>query len=349
MPIKGLSDARRFTRLGKIRLGEKKKAQSGNLYPSKIDYFKIDPYDDAIRARCEELCGQQPRKLTVAIPDEDTEKVFPQYYECWSASALLCKGDGDNARRNTDGNLVECECPGPELCPFALQHGTTFKGEQKTGCKRVARLSVVLPDLDSFGVFQLDTGSANSIININSALDFVRSVAGRIAWIPLEMVIKAQKATNPADKKQITIYVVDILLPVGLRDITTLKPLLTYTKQAGVALLEGPDSTRPEDLLPALPAPVVNEETGEVLDDEGDWPEETSLADDPDVAAALENLLPARRQAALDSAAAQGWDKDTFLKKLSIAARQAAPATVPVTLEEPEPTPPPPSAAGDLF
>lgn len=336
MPIIGLSDKRRFSRLGKIRLGEKKKTNTRDgrevEYPSKIDYFKLDPYDPAMKPRLTELFGEKPRRINVALPDDDVERVFPQYYECWSASALHCKGTGETAKRNDGkGNLCDCDCPGPETCKFALDHGTTYKGVRKTGCKRVARLQVVFPELDSFGVFQLDTGSANSIININSALDFVHNIAGRIAWIPLDMIVKAQKSTNPEDGKQITIYVVDILLPVGLRDIATLKPLLTYASEKRIERIEGPQNDMPTDLVPiALQGPqtaaaeAIDASTGEVFEEDSapfdvdPEPEPEAAPDlsaDPDIIAAFDAVgaLPAKRAAMIASAADNGWDKGALL------------------------------------
>lgn len=268
MPIKGVTDKRRFSRLGKIRIGIRKKTDSGKEYPSKIDYFILDAYDPAVKDQCVKLFGEKPRKLTIAFPDDDEEKVFSQYYECWSKAALLCKGDGEAAQRNDDGTLTPCDCPGPDMCKFALAHGTKDReGNVTPGCKRVARLQCVLTDLDTFGVFQLDTGSFNSIVNVNSALEFVRKVYGRISWIPLDMVLKSQRATHAG--KQVNIYVVDILLPVGLREVANLKPMLEYAQERQINQIEDPPVSPPEDLLPAEDAfPGYDAETGEVIEPE---------------------------------------------------------------------------------
>jgi hypothetical protein len=321
MPIKGLSDQRRFSRLGKIRLGEKKKNQRGTEYPSKIDYFKIDPYDQEMLPEIEALFGKKPRKLRIAFPDNEPERVFPQYYECWSASALHCKGDGEVAQRmDGKGKLFEVECPGPDECPFALKdHGVKTRDGVKPGCKRVARLQVVFPDLDSFGVFQLDTSSRNSIINVNSSIELVqRFTDGQIAWIPLSMQLKAQATIIPETGKKGTIYVVDIIPPVGLKDVHTLKPLIEYASENRIAQLEGPDESVPEDIIPQsrqlLSGPVepdVDEEAGEILEDEP-WPD---LAEEPDVTAAFEKARhsPAKKAAMLKSAEAGGWTKEKLV------------------------------------
>src|SRR5262245_62086622 len=39
--IKGITDRTRTTRLGKIRLGEKKRTDSGKSYPAKLDHFNF--------------------------------------------------------------------------------------------------------------------------------------------------------------------------------------------------------------------------------------------------------------------------------------------------------------------
>lgn len=268
MSIKGVSDKRRFSILGRIRLGVRRKTESGKEYPSKVDYFILDAFDPAVKDQCVKLYGDKPRKLTIAFPDDDVERIFPQYYECWSKAALLCKGDGEAAQRNDAGTLTPCDCPGPDMCQFAIAHGTKDReGNVTPGCKRVARLQCVLVDLDTFGVFRLDTGSFNSIVNVNSALEFVRKVYGRVSWIPLDMVLKSQRATH--EGKQINIYVVDILLPVGLREVANLKPMLEYAQERQIKQLDAPPVSPPEDLLPAEDAfPDYDAETGEVIEPE---------------------------------------------------------------------------------
>lgn len=188
--IKGLSERRRLPRLGKIRLGIKKTGSGGTEYPTEVDYFVCPPEVQAVY-------GPQPKSLRIMIPLEDINQVFPQAYKWYGlGSGLKCKGDGQVAlRRWTDvepglqakidnghpkgsdahdpNDLVEIPCPCPRL---------------KSGeCAPKGHFMVLLPEVSLSGIYQIDTGSANNLVEINSAIDFLRSLLGRIAMIPLTL------------------------------------------------------------------------------------------------------------------------------------------------------------------
>jgi len=98
MPIKGLTEQRRLPRLGKIRLGYKKKNKNGVEYPVATDYFVCPP-------EVKDLYGEKPKRLDVIIPVEDDELWASQYYRQYSRSrGLICKGDGETCRRMIDTN-----------------------------------------------------------------------------------------------------------------------------------------------------------------------------------------------------------------------------------------------------
>ncbi len=181
--IKGLSERRRLPRLGKIRLGIKKTGSGGSTYPTEVDYFVCPP-------EIQRVYGAEPKSLKIMIPLEDIGQVFPQAYKWYGVgSGLKCKGDGQVAlRRWTDvepglqakiggaheaNDLVEIPCPCPRL---------------KSGeCAPKGHFMVLLPEVSLSGIYQIDTGSANNLIEINSAIDFLRSLLGRIAMIPLTL------------------------------------------------------------------------------------------------------------------------------------------------------------------
>jgi len=246
MPIKGLSDKRRFSRGGKIRLGEKRKVEkNGKIieFPAKLDYMLFDPQDEKLLPKLHKLYGDKPDKLLVCFPSENLEEVFPQYYKCYGTSGLLCKGDGVTANRTAEGGaLVECECATPEHCEYAQERG---KGG-KPGCKQLASLQFFLVDFDNMFVWQIDTTSYHSIVNVNSALDIMRRALGRISFIPVTLILKPQQI-QPDGKKQVA-YVLDIVIPCGLRDIGALKPLIAGPHAELPPLLE---HEAPDDLYPA--------------------------------------------------------------------------------------------------
>jgi hypothetical protein len=209
MPIKGLSNTRRLPRLGKIRLGIKAKTAAGKEYPKEVDYFILDPESpvpeerESLIAQFHELYGEQPKAIKVMLPVGDTDLVFPQFWKRYGSGTLLqCKGDGETATASaeefTKGLTVTgktemgqpiVECLG-EACPYA----------QGRKCARVATLQVLVPELKGAGVWQITTGSINSIINLNSGLDYITAVAGRFHMIPLQLE-RREQATQHQDKE----------------------------------------------------------------------------------------------------------------------------------------------------
>lgn len=382
MPIKGLSERRRFSRGGKIRLGQKAVSQrTGREYPEKSDHYIFDPEDASLTTKFIELFGEKPRRLKVAFASEDPEQVFPQHYKLYGSSGLICKGDGQCAmRRNDEADLIEVECPGPENCDFALARGV----HGKPGCKQVASLQFFIPDLPVMQVFQIDTSSYNSIINLNSQLDVLRRIAGRISFLPVDLILKPQEATNPETGKKIIIYVLDLVVGVGLAQIGLLRPL---DAQLPPPIAPPPSDALPEDLYPrsqiqGLPAPtanhnddpddnmVVDPETGEIIETPAEpmpnpdpepaeatapatAPETGDISNDPDVLAALKAFPPAKRRALLSSATAGNWTKEQLLDVCSKQGNKATSGPRAERYQQPKqesapppPPPPPPSAPG---
>lgn len=180
--ITGISETRRFPRLGKIRLGIKAKTAQGKEYPKDVDYFVVP---DEVAA----VYGDKPKVLEIVFPVEDLTFIFPQAYKSYGNGVLKCKGNGVEAIRLDDkGNPVEVQCP----CP-ALDDG-------KKTCHQVANLSFLLPKVSMAGVYQIDTGSIHNIININSALDYARGMLGKIAWITFRLERVPQIVTYQGKK-----------------------------------------------------------------------------------------------------------------------------------------------------
>jgi len=168
MPIKGLSDRRRLPRAGVIRLGIKKiHPETKNEYPEETDYFVCPPL-------VRDIYDNEPKELSIMFPIEDEGIFFRQDYKRYGRGILLCKGDGENAIcwDFDKGGFKEIKCP----CEYLK--------EEK--CKPVGVLQFLLPEVkEAVGVWQISTSSKNSIIDVNSGIDYVRSVAGRVAMIPL--------------------------------------------------------------------------------------------------------------------------------------------------------------------
>lgn len=229
MAIKGVSDVRRLPRLGKIRLGIKKKTAAGKEYPAEVDYFILDPEtavdleNEKLVQEFEQRYGKDPKQIPIMIPGADLDLVFPQWYKRYgSSSGLECRGDGEVAIvtqpefaarltviGKTDDGLTKVECKG-EACPYFI--------EKK--CGRRATLQVLLPEMPGAGVWQINTGSWNSIVNINSCLDYIRAVAGRYHMIPLTLERRPQEVNSDGNRR--THYIMHISMTQSLKELQQL-------------------------------------------------------------------------------------------------------------------------------
>ena len=91
MPIKDLTDRRRFQRLGKIRLGIKKiSTKTGREYPAATDYFVLADAPEVAT-----VYGDQPRTLNVFFFFDSVEANLPHYRKRYSGRGLRCLGDGE--------------------------------------------------------------------------------------------------------------------------------------------------------------------------------------------------------------------------------------------------------------
>lgn len=193
----------RLPRLGKIRLGIKRKAQSGKEYPVETEYFVVPP-------GVADVVGAEPRQLDVMLPVEDEHKVFRQYYACYGGNQRLkCQGNGEIAeRRSEDGKgISQVQCPSPKACDFAQQYK----------CSARIDLMVVLPAVNLGGVFQLSSGSVTSDIDIRSGIEMARYLFNRISWVPMRLERSETKIPDPESGKMMRHWTVR-LYPVATVD-----------------------------------------------------------------------------------------------------------------------------------
>ncbi|MDD5702444.1 MAG: hypothetical protein PHU23_10395 [Dehalococcoidales bacterium] len=237
MPIKGISEVIRLPRLGKIRLGIKKDGE-GTPYPEPTDHF-VCPEE------VKKVFGEKPRELRIMFPTNDPAQWASQYLRCYSESRrLMCRGNGKIAvakvslgiavssnLRDTELKEIPCNPAGCE----AYQQGL---------CRRVMNLQFLLPDCPGFGVYQLDTSSYHSMVNINSSLELIYNICRRYAMIPLSLQL-VEKEVQPEGHNK-TAWVLNLAPTYSL--IETQRYAQMPPEQ--VLVLPPPDSEAPDDLFP---------------------------------------------------------------------------------------------------
>src|SRR5574337_621337 len=248
--IKGVSDLRRLPRLGKIRLGIKKLSRSGQEYPVEADCFVCPP-------EVQKVYGEKPKELRIMFPVDDATQIFPQAYKWYAANAgLKCKGDGETAIRrcadleeplrqeiggqHDDNELVEIPCS----C-FRLESGE---------CSEKRNLMVILPDVNLGGVYQIDTGSFYNIVELNSTIDYLKALLGRIALIPL--TLRREAVEIPFQGKRRTHYLLKLIFA---GDLATVQRIREQTRWLPSPRFELPEPTEdgPE---PIGPTQAIEEE-----------------------------------------------------------------------------------------
>jgi hypothetical protein len=216
MPIKGISERRRMRRIGKVRLGKKTENSSGKEYPVALDHFNFEDAPDLIS-----MYGDNCKEIDVMIPNENVDAFFPQERKCYRTSGLFCRGDGENATRVnvglSDGDKNSKAVPkGQPLDPEGMGHikeqgmkvdvgdmydlpcsGEDCHFTEKKLCKPIGRFLFLVPNAPKIGIFEISTTSYNSIVELNSAIDTIRGVAGRISMIPLKLKLVPKDAKIP--------------------------------------------------------------------------------------------------------------------------------------------------------
>lgn len=267
--IEGLSEIRRFPRLGKVRLGIKVKSKKSNnkckhtaeesckycTYPKETPYFVVPP-------EVAKVYGDEPTELDILLPVNDREVVFPQAYEYYgSGKGLKCTGNGKEALRYDEDSksMVPTACP----CDL-LDDGK---------CSKRGHLQFILPKVNIGGVYQIDTSSWNSIVDINSSLEYVKSIAKHFDLIPLKL--KREPRETHHDGKKQTHHTLRIELQ---GDLDTVNALRANNSMGigGEVELSPPTQENPQlDSGPVYSEEdvVVDTKTGEVIETESAAPE----------------------------------------------------------------------------
>ena len=251
MPIEGLSDRTLLPRIGKIHLGIKHATKG---YPIATDYF-VFPADHPQYQDLVDTFGEKPNVLQIVFPVADEEQVASQYYRQYSQSrGLVCKGDGLQCNMVVDaktGKKATAETKETEWAEHPCG-GRACPDYEAKKCKEVMNLQFMLPQIPGLGVWQIDTSSINSIINVNSQFALIRSVYGTIGMVPVILSLEPKEVKSPEDGKLKTVRVLhirsgDTLLEAAQK--AMMEPLERLTGRKRLVLISGGDADTPEIIV----------------------------------------------------------------------------------------------------
>lgn len=239
MAIHGLKP--HLAEIGKIKIGASRKGKDGKgKQPIKYDHFVVtttargeDGFE--VDEEIHEHVGARPTKLDVVLPYEDPERNLLTSLACYDGSFCFCRGDGLSATWfNRSANDVEnrevdhCPCV---LFPYDIdpsrprvQHPSTRSPQPEKGfaCKTNGILRVILVEktmtdghlrvrpFEIGGVHVFRTTSKNSIQQLQASMTQVKTIVGRLSYIPLVLAVRPRQVRDPVSGRPRTIYVLNL-------------------------------------------------------------------------------------------------------------------------------------------
>ncbi|WP_190277941.1 hypothetical protein [Acidithiobacillus ferrivorans] len=134
----------------------------------------------------------------------------------------VCVGNGEVARRSTQGGFKSIPCPGPQNCTLGSE----------LGCKPYGRLNVQIEGQeDELGSFIFRTTGYNSIRTLAARLQYLNAISGRRArFLPLSLKLRAKSTTQ---SHRTPVYYVDMVIRDGVESKKMLMEAKELAEQSG--------------------------------------------------------------------------------------------------------------------
>lgn len=201
MPI--ISLQRRIAEKGRIRLGQKVPTSSGRVRPDKLDRFRFTSADQALIEQIGATYGGQARAWDNAgkaefevitdarsIPVIVVKGGFSQWHETWSKAGLAHRCDGEK-----DPAGVYCDPADP--------------AHVEAVAKPTTRLSVMLSEIETLGVWRLETHGWNAAAELPSMAELAMHV-GDLVPATLSLAERSSIVEGPRGQ-QTSRFVVPVL------------------------------------------------------------------------------------------------------------------------------------------
>jgi hypothetical protein len=120
-------------------------------------------------------------------------------------------------------------------------------------------LQFILPDVPGLGIYQIDTGSRNGILNVYGGIELVRAIVGHVAMVPLKLRIGPIETVSPDTKRKQTNYVLSLHCDLTM-DMLSRYRALGPGPDMSSRQLPDPDDELPDDLIP-MSGTIVDEPT----------------------------------------------------------------------------------------
>lgn len=207
MPI--LTLQRKLTEVGRIRLG----AKSGKGAPTKLETFRLTSKSkEAIDAAAEVYGGKigtwsgpdgqeyelitEANTLDVVVPPGNA---LSQWYEMWS---------GAGCQRRCDGQ-TETLSGSPCKCPTDQAQRTELSGRGQA-CRPTTRLSVILPQVRTVGIWRLETHGYHAATELAGVAELLERVSANDRYLPATLRLEPRSSKKGGKTSRFVVPVLEV-------------------------------------------------------------------------------------------------------------------------------------------
>jgi len=207
MPI--LTLQRKLTEVGRIRLG----AKSGKGAPTKLETFRLTSKSkEAIDAAAEVYGGKigtwsgpdgqeyelitETNTLDVVVPPGNA---LSQWYEMWS---------GAGCQRRCDGQ-TETLTGSPCKCPTDQAQRTELSGRGQA-CRPTTRLSVILPQVRTVGIWRLETHGYHAATELAGVAELLERVSANDRYLPATLRLEPRSSKKGGKTSRFVVPVLEV-------------------------------------------------------------------------------------------------------------------------------------------
>lgn len=214
MPISPLALQRRHAELGRIRIGHKVDIGNGRSRPAKLDRFRFTSPQERLIRDIAALYGGEAKKWNNGGKDEwevyTEARSIPviavkggmsQWMETWSGGGCIHRCEGVDGGRNVIDDSV-CD---PEQW---VQSGKSRLYPHRDA-KPTTRLSVMLRDVESLGVWRLETHGWNAAAEIPAMAELAQYVGD---LVPAVLSLTARTSVKDGKTSQYVVPVLDLAI-----------------------------------------------------------------------------------------------------------------------------------------